>query len=114
MKPPDYEYISQLLSQADPIEVHLTPEHAFILVGLLQLALRHPGLTGPDETAKLGKRIGTNMAKSLQAKLNEIDPAIGLILERGWHPEWDMTEEEFDQHMQEESDDDFLNDLNES
>ena len=95
MKPPDFEHLDRVLATAEPIETYISPERAFVLVGLLQLALRHPGLAD----TKKAQLVGREMAQRLQQRLGEIDPAIGLILEQGWHPEWDMSKEEFDRYM---------------
>ena len=86
---PDFEQIGQLLNDAPPIEMAILPCRAFVLVAHLQLALRHPGNDG--ESAEIARDI----ARRLQSKLAEIHPLIGQALETGWHPEFDVSREEF-------------------
>jgi hypothetical protein len=86
--------IAQTLSQVEPLEVHLEPFRAYLLVALLQLALRHPGV---QEDASEVMEVGASMARRLQARLGELDPAIAASLEPGWDSKQDATITEFDQ-----------------
>lgn len=88
---PDFERIGKLMEKAQPLEMAILPFRAFVLVGQIQLALRHPENRGPSA------EIARDMAVRLQALLGQIDPAIAEALEHGWHPEFDVSAEEFDQ-----------------
>ncbi|MGA7936398.1 MAG: hypothetical protein WCA35_22780 [Kovacikia sp.] len=80
------EEIAGKLNSGQPFEALITPWRAFNLVAALQLALRHPGLKNqPFATSEM-----RSMARNLQRKLGEIDPAIATVLEQGWHPEFDV------------------------
>lgn len=96
--PPNLEAIAQKLEAAQPIEIGIKPFRAFSLVGLLQLALRHPALTDRDKHPSAA--IGEDIARRLQVKLGEIDPTIAQVLEEGWNPSLDMTDLEYEQFKQ--------------
>jgi len=55
---------------------------AILLIGALQLSLRHPGMRG--ETAEALRRL----TKALVASVGETE-TLREVLERGWHEEFD-------------------------
>ncbi len=64
------------------IRMDISAGEAFQLVGLLQLALRHPGVGGQlHQTAY-------KLAKFLENKFAPY-PATAEVLRRGWHQEFD-------------------------
>ncbi|MDX2215465.1 MAG: hypothetical protein SFY66_19535 [Oculatellaceae cyanobacterium bins.114] len=89
MQLPNFEQIGKILDEAEPIEMAIMPFRAFVLVGQIQLALRHPQNRGPSAD------VARDMAIRLQARLGQIHPAIAEALEHGWHPEFDVSDEEF-------------------
>lgn len=91
MKLPDFEQIGRSLKSAQPLEMYILPFRAYVLVGQLQLALRHPQNTGP------GSNIAREIAHNLQERLSEINPAIAQSLEHGWNPQLDFTDAEFEE-----------------
>jgi hypothetical protein len=88
---PDVASLIYLLGQYEnrviPLELDIWG--AYVLVGQLQLVLRHPENIGPSaDCARV-------IAQKIQQYLGEeIDPAIALSLERGWHPEFDVAGDE--------------------
>ncbi|MGG6295243.1 hypothetical protein ACQ4M4_12710 [Leptolyngbya sp. AN02str] len=88
---PNFEAISKILEAAEPIEMVITPFRAYVLVAHLQLALRHPGNTGASAD------VARDMAQRLQARLGQIHPLLSETIEQGWHPEFDVTHEEYEE-----------------
>lgn len=71
-----------LAARTDAIRLLLSPFEAWVLIGQLQLALRHPANTGPS----------AQIAKILALRLQSIvapDGVLALIAARGWHAEYD-------------------------
>ena len=67
-----------------PITVKVDQFAAFILVGLLQLSWRHPGLS--DEQRKTVKDFGHQLQRAFDGADT---PQLALTLEQGWHREFD-------------------------
>lgn len=86
----DLRLIAEKLGRAQPLLLDIDPLTAFTLVGLLQLSLRHP-----EMSSGYGAETATQMARTLQGALGEIDPLISEALDLGWNPDLDMTKEEF-------------------
>ncbi|NJR37770.1 MAG: hypothetical protein HC781_01690 [Leptolyngbyaceae cyanobacterium CSU_1_4] len=82
MQPTNIPELQKLLTQADPLTLYINPHEAFCLVGVLQLALRHPGL----QSTNVAGVVALSCAKQLQERLGEIHPTIAAALE-----EWDVT-----------------------
>jgi hypothetical protein len=72
----DFQVLDQLVP---PVECKLGPVEVWQLVLQLQLALRHPGNTGPS--AELGRRI----AMQIQEHVG-VTPALRAIAAQGWDP----------------------------
>lgn len=80
------EIMKQAFARADGglIEIQLDAISAFTLIGLLQLATRHPQL---PENAGL---IAISLGAALQARLVEAcGPELGQLIEYGWHKHYD-------------------------
>ncbi len=105
MPTPDLKALTQAMQASGPIMIEVDPIYLFVLVGTVQLALRHPGNRG--HSADLAREAAT----AFQQRLGEIDPAIAIALEQGWHPEFDVTSEEYDEIEAENEWDDTLYDL---
>lgn len=70
------------------IEIQLDAMSAFTLIGLLQLATRHPDL--PPSTNLVAK----SLAAALQGRLiTACGPEIGQLIEYGWHTQYDIGPE---------------------
>lgn len=65
-----------------PIQLEMDAAHAWILIGQLQLALRHPGNRGPS--AKLARAIVEGLAEIVAPS-----GALREVYERGWNPAHD-------------------------
>ena len=104
MQTPDFKTLSQAMQASGPITLEVDPIYLFVLVGTVQLALRHPGNHG--QSAEMAKEA----AIAFQQKLGEIDPEIAVALEKGWHPEFDVTREEYDEIEAENTWDDTMYD----
>lgn len=63
-----------------PLTVHFGPYTGFWVIGCIQLAIRHPGMT--TEQRELSERAG----RSIQAGY---DDPVQYLIELGWHPELD-------------------------
>jgi hypothetical protein len=68
------------------IPIHLTLDglSAFTIIAQIQLALRHPKNRG--ESANAAREI----ARHLEEAIASVIPALGITLEKGWHPENDV------------------------
>jgi hypothetical protein len=76
--------VFEQLQGSELIACQIQPDAAYLLVAQLQLALRHPANRGPSaNTIK-------NFAVELQRRIVERVPAAQEVLEKGWHPEFDM------------------------
>ena len=71
------------IGRAPNVDLQLGPHPAFALVGLLQLACRHPGLQGSC------RALAETLGRKIQAELGQREPILGRLLERGWHPVFD-------------------------
>lgn len=69
--------------RATPVVIEVDGLTAMILLGNIQLALRHKSNTGPS--AEIVKEFG----ELLQNKLRGIDAVADLTMEMGWDPEYD-------------------------
>lgn len=67
---------------APPINMEIGRSLGFILLGQLQLALRHPANTGPTAEA------AEQFARHLQSVLG-MPPQLAAIAEQGWDPGYD-------------------------
>jgi len=69
------------------LPLHLRPSSAFQLLGILQLALRHPGLSGAvrDFATQLARLIEDQICKT---------PAMREMARRGWSKEYDRKSEQ--------------------
>ncbi|SRR5579883_1006735 len=105
MQTPDFKTIAETFKTSPPITLEVDPIYLFVLVGTVQLALRHPGNRG--KSAELARQA----AISFQQRLGEINPEIAAALEQGWHPEFDVTSKEYDAIEAENEWDDTLYDL---
>ena len=83
------EYINAV-GQLKELPVHLQTDGLtiFMLIAQLQLALRHPGNAG--ESADKIRELAVDLQNQLTTRVPDIKP----ILDRGWHPEFDMSANE--------------------
>jgi hypothetical protein len=74
----------KVLRERGPICIEVYPFIAFRLIGMLQLAWRHPGLSDDQRDA------AEVFARGLQVAFDGPDtPQLALTLEQGWHREYD-------------------------
>lgn len=86
----DKRMLLKAIARCDqPIEFVTSVPTAFMLLAQLQLALRHPGNTG------MSAEVARDMARNLQAAIAVHVPEAVALMEEGWHPEFDVTREEF-------------------
>ena len=92
MKPVNQETVTKemfrLMKEHKSMNLSLTPFEWVMLVGLAQVAMRHPQL-GVDE-----KQVGLQAGAKIQAMMAEMSEPIGLMLELGWHKKFDVSAEE--------------------
>jgi len=67
------------LAGADPVRSELPAPEAFTICTVLQLALRHPGLSG------WSRAIAEKAARDLHEAIGRRSPAAGELLEQGWN-----------------------------
>jgi hypothetical protein len=75
----DSNAIAAALGNCPSVKIEMSPHGIFALVGLLQLALRHPNIQPDSETAKIGQEF----IQGARTILAEIDPALGSIIDLG-------------------------------
>ncbi|HTU18534.1 MAG TPA: hypothetical protein VMG10_10780 [Gemmataceae bacterium] len=84
------EFVASLerAEAAGPLLVELSPTQAVSIIGIIQLACRHPGTRGSAsrETAEA-------FARLMQASLERRSPDLGRLVERGWHEVFDVPTE---------------------
>ena len=68
-----------------PVHIQTDGLTTFMLIAQLQLALRHPGNSG-DSADRIRE-----LAVDLQNQLLTRSPDLKPILDKGWHPEFDMS-----------------------
>lgn len=73
-----------LAARKDTLSLDLSPVQAWILMCYVQLALRHPGATGP--TAPIAR----GLAQGLQEILTKSDEVLARMAAAGWQPEHDV------------------------
>lgn len=98
MSPKDI--IKRLAESQEAIEFATTPGRALILIGQLQLALRHPENRGPS--TEIVREVIAHMAQAIATATDT--PEVLQVVAMGSHPEFDMTDEEADQYFGVEDD----------
>ena len=73
----DFKSLSEL-----HVRLELTGLEAWVLFAQLQLALRHPGNTGPGAT------IAREIASAIQGHI-AVTPTLAQVAERGWDERYD-------------------------
>jgi hypothetical protein len=63
-----------------------TPSEAFILLAVLQLALRHPNLA---DTGAIAAAFARNLAENIEQRLC-VTPVLQEVARQGWNPEHDV------------------------
>ncbi|MEM8829501.1 MAG: hypothetical protein AAGE96_09105 [Cyanobacteria bacterium P01_G01_bin.19] len=71
-----------------PVNLSINGLTLFMMIGQLQLALRHPSNKG--QSADIIRDIVIDMQNQLQSR----SPGIKQILDKGWHPEFDISTDE--------------------
>lgn len=71
------------MSDDTPIAIDLVIHQAWMIIGGLQLTLRHPEL--PDTS----RTMLTTIARTFQAGIVAVHPETEELLEMGWHEEYD-------------------------
>ncbi len=71
-----------------PVNIQTDGMTAFMLIAQLQLALRHPGNDG--ESAEKIRDLAIDLQNQLILRSSELKP----ILDKGWHPEFDLDIDE--------------------
>lgn len=89
------EILQAIGNDSTPIEMVTTPARLFILLGQLQLALRHPMNTGSSR--EVAEQVFNNMAKTLY----QFHPEAQELIEQGWDTTLDVSREQY-QLIQEE------------
>ena len=72
------------------IELATSPARALILLSNLQLSLRHPSNDGES------RAIARDIAANLENAICHHIPEARELIQKGWHPEFDCTREEFE------------------
>lgn len=77
----------EALMSAEGLSFNLPAAHSFMLLSLIQLALRHPDVSPNEMVAQFGNVFG----RQLQEKLS-VTPNLAAVCEAGWIPQ--IVEEE--------------------
>jgi len=83
MKMPSLEDLN-LLYRAPVTPVMISGQDMFCLLATIQLALRHPGMTGA--TAEIARAF----AEELQKRIVAASPGMKDLCAAGWDPEYDL------------------------
>lgn len=75
--------MNRLMVEYPVMNLGLTPFEWVSILGMVQLALRHPGLENEN------KHLSNLAGAKIQAMLAEASDFIGQMVETGWHPELD-------------------------
>jgi hypothetical protein len=73
-------------------QVAMRPQTAVSVIGLLQLALRHPGIREKPNVKDSGEMV----AQFLIDQVRQRDAQVADLLELGWRPENDRTDQEWE------------------
>lgn len=65
------------------IELQMDMLNGWVLVSALQLATRHPEMSG------VMKQMLTKLGRGIQGRIAEKYPDAGKLLEKGWHKQFD-------------------------
>lgn len=93
MTRPYEEILHEVGTCPEVFEMATTPGRAFILLGQIQLALRHPHNTGP------GAAYAREMADHLTDAICHFVPDARELIEQGWNPGYDVTREYYDREF---------------
>lgn len=89
------DIIDKVALSQQPIEFYTTPARAFMLLSNLQLALRHPENKGPS--TEFVRDMIANLATAI-ATVTET-PEVIVLVAQGYHPEFDLTDQEADEYF---------------
>lgn len=92
------EQIFRELQNHPPVILNLSASDAWVFIGMIQLAFRHPGNTG--KLAESVKKQIMLMCESMQ-----LSPVAKEWLRRGWEPEYDKPVDNFGEFIQVKTDD---------
>ena len=86
MNDPELKKIAELLEELKEIPIRLDIDglFAFQIITQIQLALRHPQNRG--ETSDRTRKFAIDLQNGIVDRV----PEIKSILDKGWHPEWDV------------------------
>ena len=83
----DEQRMAVTLAAAEPIKAEIPAYDAFILCGLLQLAMRNPALL-PDTPSH---EVARFMIDNLKEVLEGIDPYLGELIQQSENPDNDVS-----------------------
>jgi hypothetical protein len=83
---PSVELVALELQSKEPMQLALRAQTAFALVGVLQLALRHPRLTATPSTAAVEAARG--LIECVREYFEDC-PAVGAVIDAGEDPDFD-------------------------
>lgn len=83
------EIIRKIGTCDEIVEIATTPARLFILIGHLQVALRHPENTGAS--ADFAREMTNNLARVVCHYVPEAQE----LIDQGWNPAYDTTREYF-------------------
>lgn len=80
----------KLLEQQNlpPLMIEIDLMDAWIVMSVLQLALRHPHL---NESPSV--HVAKGLAVGIQGMFAQLNPFLGTVAEQGWHPEFDQSDD---------------------
>ncbi|PZO13153.1 MAG: hypothetical protein DCF25_16525 [Leptolyngbya foveolarum] len=87
---PDFRRIGQAIANAPPLELSIDAAQALQMVGLMQMALRHPGI---EEALKAA---GTSIVNQIGGGLAQLDSEVAALVNAGWSADHDATSDEMD------------------
>ena len=88
------EILRQIGIYPEPVNLSVSVQAAFVLLANIQMAARLPYNTGPG--AQLARLLAADLANAIIAHI----PEARELIEQGWNPQMDMTNDEFESYQQ--------------
>ena len=76
--------VAAVMSDHQPLNVHIDIMQTWLLISAIQLATRHPGLNTTTKTHL------TQTGRAFQQAIVDYHPEAAELIEMGWHSEFDM------------------------
>jgi ribulose 1,5-bisphosphate carboxylase large subunit-like protein len=76
-----------MMKDDESLHIGIKVRDAWMVVSAIQLASRHPEVKGEQKAWMI------HVAHQFQAAVTQLYPQVGQIMEMGWHPEFDVEQD---------------------